>query len=188
MKKLNEKQKQYKRFIFVAMTAMKEAKMKWDNDYFHLILRHFPEYNSEGRKTWQKLDLYKKHHKFTERAVKVLEEKQNEAGHKDFHYEHIEPVSITKNKLEKIFNSGDFLEKDIEKALSNCEVYILSKNEQRILDGKKGVPVIIKGNQPVTLDGISVPGAGLQRSGTVKERMDAIGAKIHKDYKNKNLF
>jgi len=38
------------------------------------LIRQYPEINLHGEKTWTKLELYIKYHRFTERAAKVLED------------------------------------------------------------------------------------------------------------------
>ena len=111
------------------------------------LVRQYGEINSDGIKTWQKIELYKKHHKFSIRASELLSISDY---WKDFHYEHIYSVSQTIKDLIKI----DVITREsIINILDKCEVVILTKEESKLLDSN-----------------------GYKSKGTANERLSFIGA------------
>jgi len=139
------------------------------------LIRQYPEINTNGDKTWTKIALYKKCHRFTERAAELLEA-GNYKSWKDFKYEHITPVKVI---LEDLMVLGeDPAMDDVVKVLSQSEVIILTKEEA--LDGSA--------YQQYSLDAEMVFGAGLRSCGRMEERLEAIGATLASKYSSNSLI
>jgi hypothetical protein len=181
MLKINSHQKTICKIIFATLKVPAFRK-NWNREAYRKILdeaiRQYAQVTSDGETTWQDLNLYKKHHKFTERAVKILKKKTNKARWNDFHYEHIIPVSVTKKLLEAIHPKKITIKKVYE-TLKDCEVIILAPEEQNVLDGQK--------KKLYLLDRQEVNGAGLRSKGNKKERLESIGAKLHDYYIRNHL-
>lgn len=169
------------KILFGLLKANKNIMVeKGYKDILICILRQYCEITSDGKKTWQKIDLYKKHHKLSVRAVKIIDgyaNKHNPSLWKELHYEHIVPISSVIKKLKDL--KDNFTEQDIFNIMQDCEVIILSKEEAVVLDGNK--------NKHYMLDGTLIKGRGLKSCGTKAIRLEAINAKIHPKYQNNTL-
>lgn len=137
------------------------------------IVRHYPEILDSGKSSWRNIKLYKKHHRITERAAKVLEESNN---WRDVHFEHITPVKVVYDKLIELENPT---KEKITEIMSESEVIVLSKEEAVVLDGSI--------NKLYPLDGNMVSGKSLKSKGSREERLSAINAKLSKKYINNSL-
>lgn len=135
------------------------------------IVKHYPEVDSQFRKAWRNINLYKENHRISERAAKLID---NDEDWKKLHYEHIQPVSYTINQLIQLQNPT--LE-NIKKIMDETEVIILSKEEAKILDGSQ--------NAFYPLDENKNKGLGMKYKVSKENRLEAlesIGFKFHKDY------
>ncbi|MGE4195197.1 MAG: hypothetical protein AB7E51_17570 [Pseudodesulfovibrio sp.] len=137
-------------------------------------IRSYYEFTGNEELTWKKIELYKKHHKFTKRAADLL---RSGATEKQLHYEHMVPVSLLLQQLFALDDKSDINE--IRAILDTSEVVILSKEEATVLDGNKQLKYLLDGN--------FVNGKGLRTKGTMEERLKAIGAELDPEFKNNKL-
>lgn len=143
-------------------------------EIFVQFLRQYPGISTEGVNTWQKVELYLKHHKITQRAAKVIENFKGENNKlwKELHYEHIFPISLLIKELVNLGFKPKF--EDVKLIMQLSEVIILSKEEANLLDGSM--------SKQYPLDGKMVYGKGMRSKGFPEERLKAICAKIDKRY------
>jgi hypothetical protein len=142
-------------------------------EIFKSAIRQFPENNSENKKTYKKVELYKRHHKISERAAKIIDNYDGEGElYKLLHYEHIVPVSSTILDLLKLGENPS--REAVSDVLSETEVIILSKEESNILDGNV--------EKMYPLEESMVHGKGMKSSGTKAERLSSIDIRIDKRY------
>lgn len=146
-------------------------------DMVKLMTRHYPEYTFEGKKAYQNLERYKKHHRITTRAAKVID---SGGTAKDVHPEHLLPNEQVFQELLRLCQSEDEISReDITEILSKSEMIIVSKEEAGVLDGNK--------DEKYPLDGKLVYGSGLKKCGTPEERLNAIGATFDQRYMKNTL-
>ena len=179
MKKLTPYQENVINFLYETIKSVREGKFQIHIGFIHDCIRNYPEIAIDGKGSWQKIERYKKYHRISERAAKLLENGQYKDW-RDFHYEHVIPASVTKKRILSLINKEDFQKSDVQEALSDSEVIILTKEEARVLDGSP--------NKTYLLEGHEVTGAGMKTSGTLEERLESIGASLSKKYINNNLF
>ena len=147
-------------------------------DIISQAIRQYPEITTDKKRTWKNVEMYLAHLKISERAEKVITENPHEEElWKLLHYEHIEPVSVTLNRLIELGGSPSL--NDVREVMFDCEVFILSKEEANVLDGSK--------TSRYELDGELVLGKGMRASGTKEERLSAVGIRIAESYKNNKL-
>jgi hypothetical protein len=180
---MTPKQKNIVKFLYHLVRKIRCRKIEWDDDYVHLSITHYPAFTANNINTWQKIDYYRKCHRISQRAGAVLNNPK--AIPENVHYEHIEPVQITKNRLQELIGKRCISRKDIEKIMSDCEVIIISNEERNILDGNI--------NTEYPLDGELVHGLGMQANHNVQERLNALmqlelGFGFDVRYINNNLF
>lgn len=138
-------------------------------DILKSAIRHFPDVNCENQKTYLKVELYKRHHRISERAAKLIDNYNGKGElHKLLHYEHIVPVSSTINALLSLGESPS--RESVLEVLSDTEVIILSKEESKVLDGN--IDLIYQ------LEGSETHGKGLKSTGTKAERLKSINVKF----------
>ena len=149
-------------------------------EIFVQYLRQYPGISSNGKNTWQKVDLYQKHHKITERASKIIENYKGNPQFlwKELHYEHIYPISLLKKRLISLGLNPEI--KDIQSIMIQSEVIILSKEEANLLDGS---PL-----NEYPIDGRFEYGKGFRSTGLPNERLKAINAKFDNKYLNNCLL
>jgi hypothetical protein len=105
------------------------------------LVRHYPEYARDGKKSYQKLDRYRKYHRFSKEAEdRLTKAEQTETPEKDIirkllFYEHITPNKALINELITAAETEITKEK-ISEIMSKAEVVIISKEEQQKLDRK----------------------------------------------------
>lgn len=166
-KMLTQLQNQIIDFLYYLITGIRSGAVRWNDDYVKMAIRHYPTFNKAGVETWKNVDLYKLHHKISVRAGKILDNPS--AVWNDVYYEHIEPVSYTKDVLKKTINNNlypNITRNDIVNTMSGCEVIIISPEEQQILDGSH--------NKQYPLDDNLYYGFGLRNSGSGQDRWDAL--------------
>jgi hypothetical protein len=148
-------------------------------EVFKQFIRQYSGISSTGKNTWKKVDLYKKHHKITERAARIIDTYQGKPNElwKKLHYEHIYPISQVVDALVRLEQNPDI--DKIKEIMEKNEVIILSKEEANVLDGSP--------KKLYELDGKQVEGKGLRVKGTPEERLKAIDATIDKRYSNNSL-
>ena len=142
-------------------------------DILKSAIRHFPDVNSENKKTYLKVELYKRHHRISERAAKIIDNHDGGGDvHKLLHYEHIIPVSSTILALLSLGKNPS--QEAVHQVLSETEVIILSKEESKILDGNV--------NTMYQLEDSKEYGKGMKSHGTKAERLNSINIKFDKRY------
>ncbi|MBC8548757.1 MAG: hypothetical protein H8D23_03815 [Candidatus Brocadiales bacterium] len=136
-------------------------------------IRHFPDINSEDKKTYQKVELYKRYHRISERAAKIIDKHEGEDDvYKLLYYEHIIPVSSTISALLDLGRNPS--REAVREVLSETEVIILSKEESKILDGNV--------NSMYPLEEEKFHGMGLKSRGSKAERLNSMNIKFDKRY------
>ncbi len=141
-------------------------------------IRHFPDINSEDKKTYQKVELYKRYHRISERAAKIIDTHYGETDLRQLlNYEHIVPVSVTINDLLNLGENPSL--EAVSRVLGETEVIILSKEESKILDGNV--------NTMYQLEESKEYGKGMKSSGTKAERLNSINIKFDERYPENEL-
>lgn len=147
-------------------------------DILNQAVRQYPEITSDNKRTWKNVDRYTKHLKISERAASIIDlNKGNKDLWKLLHYEHIEPVSVTINKLVRLGKNPSL--GLVEKVMRNCEVIILSKEESNVIDGST--------DKKYPLDGRLVYGKGLRAAGDKNKRLKSLNIEIDLRYINNKL-
>ena len=127
----------YKEFVISTLEYLLKNKLFRDNykkvgfsKIIQELVRQYPEINNEGKKTWQKIDLYKKHHKWSIEATCLLNQNPK-LSHAELHYEHIVPVSVI---IARLMNLNIPDKKTITEVLQDAEVVIITKEQRKIID------------------------------------------------------
>jgi hypothetical protein len=140
------------------------------------IVKHYPEVDSQFRKAWKHIGLYKESHRISKRAAEIID---NDGSWEDLHYEHITPVSYT---IKELIELEEPTIESIKEIMNQTEVIILSKEEAKILDGSS--------SKKYPLEGECVSGLG-QKSGHNRENrikaLKDIEFEFDERYKNNQL-
>lgn len=132
---------QFQKFAIKQLNLLlsnKEFKKNYKNPGYkkmiNTIVRHYLEITEDGKTTWTNVEMYKKHFKISERAMKKIEESNlsNKEIWREVHFEHIFPIALTINCLIMLENPSVL---EIEKVMEFSEIIILSKEEVAVLDG-----------------------------------------------------
>lgn len=155
-------------------TRLKQNGVK---DVVKLMTRLYPEFTFDGKKAYRSVARYKKHHRITTRAAKIID---NGGSYKEVHTEHIYPNEQVFQELLALCKAKENVTReDIINILSKSEMIIISQEEKSVLDGKP--------KDEFSLDGKSVYGAGLKFTGTREERLKAIQATFDPRYEKNSL-
>jgi len=148
-------------------------------EIFVQFLRQFSGISSTGKNTWKKIDLYKKHHRISDRAAKIIDGYGGDINElwKELHYEHIIPNSVLMRKLINLGFAPDI--EMVKNVMSQSEVVILSREEAKLLDGSE--------TKEYPLEGKLVFGKGMKSKGEPKERLKIICATFDKRYSSNKL-
>lgn len=143
------------------------------------LVRHYPEPNQAGYLAYQDIDFYRRHFKWSKRAVceylKFPKGTKSEDYCKKIKMEHIVPVKIIMDELFLYLQThppGKVIKTDIEKILDQSEVIIVSVEERDVLDGSTGKKYpLTDTDYPYSVQ--KVYGAGLRSCGTKLQRMSS---------------
>lgn len=166
---------QFQEFVFRIVRFILQDEIyqqNWDKPEYKRFLgenlRRYCEYTSNHKNIVNNINRLKRHCKFTEEAVREVDKsdsiKWKELKHL-IHQEHILPISEAMNQLSNIMHSFD--DDSISKILDKLEIVVISKRERNLLDGANGV--------------------GMKSKGEPKERLEAIGASLHKSYSHNEI-
>lgn len=172
-----------KESILVSIHALLNAHDEYDQAtmyFLNRMVRAYHEYNRDGINTWRRrhdIDFLAAHHKVTKRAADLI--RNGVRGYEQFHYEHMVPAGLLRKQLIEMPDKADF--EAVRDVLDAGEVMLLTKKEANVLDGSPDKMYPLDDGRP------DVPGVNMKSSGTMAERLAAIGAEIDPEYAGRRL-
>ena len=140
------------------------------------LIRHYPEFDMDNRKYYNKTQYYKRYFRFSKRAWTQYRTDPGKVM-----YEHLWPIdAIFEALLQVKARSAKLDLQAVHEVMKESEVIILSDEEANVLNGSP--------SQLYQIDGHSRRGAGLKSSGRPSQRLAAIGAEIEPATENNHVW